>query len=451
MESIVLGTVCGHPCSRGWRKLSKALGRNELADRTTGFDVVILKKQPFRTSVWDFGGQKEYYTLHDYLFPDISNSCFLYVCSPRYRPDRQNPEGRIKKQCFMREECEYWMRFIASNFKPRRGGDGSGRELSRVRFVLTNKDTLSSSRLDVAKQRAERVVVQLKEVFKDVIDLSETVDVVNAHSRKDVERLITLANASLKAILAHQTEYAMCEEVRTVLTGWSAKNPSKPVLSLQEFYALCEGLVHPQAPTPKPSPKEDWDVALAYLNDLGDIIHPKGADFIVANPRWFGVGVLGVLIDAFRGDEAFRRPEGSCFTNLFSQRTHFLNLEHDDGFVQRDSLKELLGRSLQAMHLKQSIPSEKFIEWMVQLEMGFEKEPGNANSSLFIPALFDDKTERSAKGIRPLEWKLERNGPLTYFGRRLECQNESITFLTPGFFPRLQVSARISNLILSAV
>lgn len=47
--------------------------------RTRGFDVLILKEPAPRKSLWDFAGQKEYYALHDYLFPDVTNSCFLYV------------------------------------------------------------------------------------------------------------------------------------------------------------------------------------------------------------------------------------------------------------------------------------------------------------------------------------------------------------------------------------
>lgn len=446
MERIDLGTPWSHHLNTGWNKFRQLLpsfqqlllGRDadqELMGRTRGLDILTVRNQPFLKSVWDFAGQREYYALHDYLFPDVKNSCFLYVSSCRCPPDAQNPKGVIRDQRTIKEQCEYWMRFIASNSKPLQGGDCHDRQLPHVRFVLTNKDTLDAAELSTARQRAEVVVRDLIGVFRDVIELCETVEVVNAHSSKDVKRILTLTNESLETILAHKTEYALCDEVRNVLNRWSANNRFKPVLSVPDFYELREGRF---SLTDTPLPVRE--ALLPYFNDLGEIISPKGLNFIVVNPRWFGVGVLGSLIDAFKGEEELGQPKTSDCTHLFRHRKQAWELVHDNGYVDRKNMKELLKQSLHTTHLQQNISSDMLIELMIQLELCFEREQGNVDSSLFLPALFDDGKETAAKGERKLQWKLVRTGQLVYLGRRLECENNAITFLTPGFFPRLQVS-----------
>ncbi|CAM6099047.1 unnamed protein product [Calypogeia fissa] len=461
MERIENGTPCGYPLSLRWKKSMEAVpgvrsylfGRDaylELTARTRGVDILFLQKQTCLASVWDFAGQREYYALHDYLFPNVINSCFLYVCSCRCPPDLQNRRGKVKDHNSMRAECEYWMRFIASNSKPRHHGDHRGPQLPHVRFVLTRKDTLDSDALRISRQQAEDVVEELRNKFQDVINLCETVEVVNAHSSKDVERLIALTDNTLKEILEHQTEYAVCPAVRSAMETWSAENRSKPVMTLTEFRDMCRRQVHPLAKVEFYSAHlnsiEGQETVLAYLNDTGDLIFPKPLDFIVANPRWFGVGVLGSLIDAFGGCESrfddFHHLEQRRCTGVLARPKRFWKLHHKDGFVERRNIKSLLKHSLQTMNLEQIIPANKLILLMIQLELCFEKEPENKESSLFIPALLDDEMDSAARGRLQLEWRLERTGSLHYLGRRLECKNKALTFLTPGFFPRLQVHLR---------
>lgn len=268
----------------------------ELPKLTRGFDILVLHKQHYLGSVWYFAGQKEYYALHDHLFPNVVNSCFLYVCSCRCPPDFQNPQGKVKDIISMRDECEYWIRFIASNSKPHQVEGSSMSQLPHVRFVLTHKDTLDDETLTISRQRADQVVGDLRVKFKDVISVSSTVEVVNAHSMKDVKRLMMLTSDTLGDILEHQTEYAVCKAVRDAMETWSLQNQSKPVLGLAEFRDICTNNVFPSAPLPFKDARlyssEGREAVLAYLNDVGDLIFPKGLDFVVANPRWFGVGVL---------------------------------------------------------------------------------------------------------------------------------------------------------------
>lgn len=411
----------------------------ELTTRTRGFDILDLSKQSYLASVWDFAGQREYYALHDYLFPNIINSCFLYVCNSRCHPDFDFiSENDVEPKSDMRDECQFWMKIIASNSKTHQVGNDENSQLPQVRFVLTHKDTLKSDALDTSIQYANEIVKDLGHKFRYVIDLYETVEVVDAHSLHDVKRLMMLTNSCLEKVLQNQTEYAVCKPVRQAIRDWSAKNPSKPVMSLEDFKSLCGSQVRLSAPRPymeallKPEGRE---TVLSYLSDTGDLIFPKGLDFIVINPRWFGLGVLGSLINATTGAEDFHHQKERMNTGILGCLSKDnRRLHHQDCIVERRNIKSLLEQ------LQQTIPSDKLIQLMIHLELCFETEPGNEDSSLFNPALFDDRMESAGKGIRQLEWKLERTEPFYFLGRRLECENKSITFLTPGFFPRLQVS-----------
>lgn len=409
-----------YPCLR---RLS--FGRNahkELENRTRGFDVVVLSKHPWRTSIWDFAGQREFYALYDYLFPDVQNSCFVYVCSCRCPPNDAHPEGKIKTEESMKKDCLYWMKFLSSNTKPRQGTDEHGAQLPYVKFVLTNTDTLGWKQSYFSKQWAKSVVVELKGLFHEVIDLCETVDVVNSHSLKDMGLLMDEMNAKLEEILKNRREYSICNEVRSALDELSAKELSKPILSLKEFHTMCEDQLRHAAPMAysdaKLYLKKNQTAALSYLNDLGDIIYHDGLDFIVVNPRWFGKGILGNLIDAFEGGWKF---------------------DSDNGFVKRSSLESLLKQSLHMVHLEESVSVDSLVALMIRMEMCFQKTPQKNDSPLFFPALCSNEIHTAAMGKPQLEWA-PGPGPFVYRGRRLECKNRKITFLTPGFFPRLQVS-----------
>lgn len=441
-----------HALKKEWKKLMQAhpaLRRSlfgkaaylELKNRTRGCDISGLEKQGYLKSIWDFAGQKEYYALHDYLFPDMYNSCFFFVCSSRGLPDLKNPEG-FKDEKTMREECTYWMKFLGSNSKVRIGEDGQ-RHLPHVVFVLTKVDTLDSDRRECSEANAKKVVKDLRSQFDGVVELYDTVQFVDACSDKDVKKLITVAKEVLEKILKRQTEYTVCQEVRKVLDRWSEdpENELKPVLKLDEFVELCQKQVE-RLVIQEPLENEVWSIVLAYLNDIGEIIYLKGLNFIVTKPRWFGVGVLGYLINAFKSAEER--------TGLLCHRpASRYQPQHEEGFLTRENMEILLKRSLKTTRLQGSVTTDELANLMIELEMCYKKDPNKTDSSLFMPALFDDDTDNAAQGRRQLEWKLNEGSVFIYLGRRLSCEEKSeekpMTFLTPGFFPRWQVGLRCAK------
>jgi hypothetical protein len=174
----------------------------------------------------------------------------------------------------------------------------------------------------------------------------------------------------------------------------------------------------------------------AHLHHMGDIIYFQGLEFIVVNPGWFCHNIMGFVIN-FRG------------------------IQHmtDKGFATKEYMQHILKQSLSlakkntlsagwGIHLQ---PPD-LMHLMLKLNICYEKDPGNLDAGIFIPAILDanfSATERKAiaEGKRKLYWPIPTSqAPVKaiFVGRRLECNNPFQTFLTPGFFPRLQVSYELS-------
>lgn len=430
-----------HPKLRRFLFGSRAL--KELQYRTRGFDIVLLSRETKqKICVWDFAGQKEYYALHDYLFPGTHNSCFLYVCSPRYPPSDKCPIGDIKKPQELEGELLYWMRFIASNSSFRIQAD----RLPLMSVVLTKKDTLTEHNLDTFTRSLTGAVHKLIEKFEGVIVLNKEVRVVDAHSAKDVKGVLQVMEKHITSdLLWQQKEYAVCQKIRENLAGLSQMQG--PILSKQDFLRVCKSDL---------DGAELWtesqlDSLLTCLNDAGDIIFTSALEFIVVNPRWFGQGVLGSLIDAFNrkystlgeaGNHEWKGALGCFFSG--QERDHHREwpcIVHHQGFITQDHIQDLLETSLRIAHLKDVLKVDELIKLMRNLELCFDENAAVANSRLFMPVLFDDEEEAATQGKRQLRWELQYNirDRVKYIGRRLECENKDLTFLTPGFFPRLQV------------
>ena len=72
------------------------------------------------------------------------------------------------------------------------------------------------------------------------------------------------------------------------------------------------------------------------------------------------------------------------------------------------------------------------VRMMVKLDLCYEEDPSDGNSVLFVPLFLEDRR------LKPQKWEFSSSDCI-YVGRHLECAEGSHLFLTPGFFPRLQV------------
>jgi hypothetical protein len=85
---------------------------------------------------------------------------------------------------------------------------------------------------------------------------------------------------------------------------------------------------------------------------------------------------------------------------------------------------------------------------MLHLNICYAKNLQNLDDGIFIPTTLDakllpDKRTTIANGKRKSHWPippLEAPKNPIFLGRRLECNDQFHTFLTPGFFPKLQVN-----------
>jgi hypothetical protein len=81
---------------------------------------------------------------------------------------------------------------------------------------------------------------------------------------------------------------------------------------------------------------------------------------------------------------------------------------------------------------------------MLKMDLAYEGEPqviDHGQQLIFVPTTLEFH-EDVAKGERRLEWKFKfpENAEIIYIGRRLQCKDQELTMLTPGFFPRVQVN-----------
>ncbi|KAH8934832.1 hypothetical protein BDL97_18G105100 [Sphagnum fallax] len=93
---------------------------------------------------------------------------------------------------------------------------------------------------------------------------------------------------------------------------------------------------------------------------------------------------------------------------------------------------------------------QHLIQLMIRMDLAYKDEKvdhprdhvaySDSSDTLFVPATLEFKAD-VARGERRLQWsvKFPVEADCIYIGRRLQCQDEDVTTLTPGFFPQVQV------------
>ncbi|CAK9862267.1 unnamed protein product [Sphagnum jensenii] len=126
--------------------------------------------------------------------------------------------------------------------------------------------------------------------------------------------------------------------------------------------------------------------------------------------------------------------------------------ETDNGFATKPYMERILAQSFSrairntptkgGIHLQ---PND-LMRLMLNLDICYERDHGNLDAGIYIPTILDayfsiTEREKIVEGSRQMTWppSQEQNPKWVFFGRRLEYKDRIRTFLTPGFFPRLQV------------
>jgi hypothetical protein len=280
---------------------------------------------------------------------------------------------------------------------------------------------------------AEQVVQNAQTTFKGIVTISPNIYALNARSTKHVRPVLDFVFQSLRELLRRMPlVFAECAIMRRALANRTKdcfiKWNTFCDLCIQEVPTLTHGNNEQERAEPNVVFKRQKAIA-ANLHDTGDIIYFEAMEFVVVNPNWFCHDVMGFLIN-FRGT-----PH-----------------EIVDGFATKRYLKHILAQSFSrairntpskgGIHLQ---PND-LMHLMLNLDICYERNPGNLDAGIYIPTILDanfsiTERQRIVEGTRQLTWppSQEQNPKWVFLGRRLECKDHIRTFLTPGFFPRLQV------------
>lgn len=406
-----------------------------------------------RISVWDFAGHREFHALHDFMFPSGDNAATLFalVCSPIESPV-ENRAGQVKKHHRLKEELLYWLKFIASNSKP------SSLKPSVV-VVMTNKDRLGSSlkrNVDLWVSGAQDMTRELAAEFADLLTVWPEPFLVNALVKEDaaMRKWMSEVEKSLEStVRGLAKEPAICSEVVRAL---GASGTKSPIISVAEFASVCLSLAKAQAGLSgvemfSSTGDKGWRAVAAFLHNSGEVIYHDKLGFILHNVRWFGHGVLGHLIDLFSegssSGQAFIRDFFACCSGSKTRSGGAGSKDYlpKNAFISRKSLDRLLHKALESVPGMDpdSVQPGQLIELMLLLDLCYEQKPGDSETGYLLPAIFDDEDFKAANGKRPTKWRRWKSSSLERVaaGRRLECADPQRTFLTDGFFPRVQVSA----------
>jgi GTPase SAR1 family protein len=405
--------------------------------RTHGIEICELRTtEGVNLSIWDMAGQEEFHAFHDFMLPNLDGtsypSLFLLVCSP-FKHVQGDPKKTIQE---IQGELDYWLRFIASKnrqsniFKP------------KAIVVLTHSD-----KIDV-NAHAQGVVKDLKKKFAKVVDVAPKPITIDSHSSQSARLVVKLIQENVQDLLnTLPPVYEVCIAMRLALKTWVSKHPNSPLMDQDTFSKLCQktmllGLVKFDQNVIKLAEdaliklNENRNKAVAKcLHTSGDIIFFEDLDFVVVDVDWFCHQVMGHLI------------------KLSHHQVHVTNhdrlpLTNEDGFTTKECLQHFLDDLIKFSRARklQNVQTKQLMQLMLRLELCFEGTCGPLEDGLFIPT-----TLASHSGVVPWEWRQINSTKPIYFGRRLQCDDQSCTFIPPGFFCRLQVCGTYVNLVVSFV
>ncbi|KAJ4828396.1 Protein TORNADO 1 [Turnera subulata] len=385
----------------------------EQAVRTSGMKIKSFKDENTKISIWNLGGQHEYYSLHDLMFPGHGSASFFLIISSLFRkPSNREP----KTPSEIEEDLQYWLRFIVSN--SRRALQQC--MLPNVTIVLTHCDKNNQPSQNL--QLIVNTIQRLREKFQGFVDFYPTVFTVDARSSSSVSKLAHHLRNTSKTILQRVPRvYQLCNDLIQILSDWRAENYSKPAMKWKEFDELCQVKVPALRIRSRHDNKDKMGMrrrAIATcLHQIGEVIYSHELGFLILDCEWFCGEVLGQLVK-------------------LDARKH--NSMENSGFISRKEVEKILRGSLQSQipgmssRVFENLEASDLVRMMLKLELCYERDPADPNSLLLMPSMLEE-----GRG-KPQRWPLNNTSDCIYAGRHLQCDDSSHMFLTAGFFPRLQ-------------
>ncbi|KAK2441031.1 protein TORNADO [Trifolium repens] len=386
----------------------------EQAVKTTGMKIKTFKDEDTKISIWNLAGQHEFFSLHDLMFPGHgSASIFIIISSLFRKPSNREPKSTAE----IEEDLQYWLRFIVSNSK--RAVQQC--MLPSVAVVLTHFDKINQSSQNL--QQTVDSIQRLRDKFQGYVEFYPTVFTVDARSSASVSKLTHHIRKTCKTILQRVPRvYQLCNDLIQILSEWRSENYNKPAMKWKEFGELCQVKVPHLRIRSRHYNKEVVEMkrkaVATCLHHVGEVIYFDELEFLILDCEWFCGEVLGQLIKL----------------NVRKQHS-----SENNGFINRKELEKILRGSLQSpipgmgSKVFENLDASDLVRMMLKLELCYEQDPSDQNSLLLIPSILEEGR------AKPQKWQISVPDCL-YAGRHLECDDSSHMFLTPGFFPRLQVN-----------
>ncbi|GAA0172385.1 hypothetical protein LIER_26222 [Lithospermum erythrorhizon] len=385
----------------------------EQAITTMGLKIRNIEDEGIKLSIWNLAGQHEFYALHDLMFPGHgSASCFFVVSSLYRKPSNKE----LKTPIEVEEDIHYWLRFIVSNSK------------RAVQQCMLPNVTVVLTHFDKVNQQSQEFIAivgaiqRLRDKFQSYIEFYPTVFTVDARSTASVSKLTQHLRKTSKTILERVPRvYELCNDLIQILSDWRSENQNKTAMKWKEFRELCQIKVPMLRIRSRLDNKEKVEMrrkAIATcLHHIGEVIYFDELEFLILDCEWFCCEVLNPMIKL-----DVRKQKAT----------------ETEGFIMTKELERSLRGSMQSQifgtgsKVFDNLEVDDLVKMMMKLELCYEQDPSNPNSPLLIPSILEDgrgKTQR---------WPVNTSD-CVYAGRHLECDDSSHIFLTPGFFPRLQV------------
>ncbi|KAD4178845.1 hypothetical protein E3N88_27436 [Mikania micrantha] len=378
--------------------------------------VKTFKDEDTKLSIWNLGGHHELFSVHDLMFPGPGSASFFIIVSNLFRkPNNKEPKSPSE----LEEDLQYWLRFIVSNSK--RADQQC--MLPNVTMVLTHHDKVDTS--SPSFQNTVTVVQRVRDKFQGYVDFYPTVFTVDARSSASVSKLTHHIRKTSKTVLQRVPRvYELCNDLITILSDWRSENHEKPAMKWREFSDLCQIRV----PSLRVQSRNNHmlkkvearrKAVIACLHRIGEVIYFEELGFLILDFQWFCGEVIGQLVK-------------------LNVRKMNSNEGVNGGFVSRQELEKILRGSLHSQipgmgsKIFGNLDASDLVNMMLKLELCYKQDPSDPESLLLIPCLLEENKTRIPR------WQLVTSD-CVFAGRHLECHDSSHMFLTPGFFPKLQV------------
>ncbi|KAG0555105.1 hypothetical protein KC19_12G144500 [Ceratodon purpureus] len=465
--------LCGRPYA-GKTQLRTTFGKEKPAffkgyrkhkkiPRTSGIEVESINTKVAKLSFWDFGGQVDYHFLHDLFIPSNceSGGSFVILCSlvandqggkVILKDGRKEPT--LKEDEAIEEELVYWLRFIVSNSKM------SEKFKPFITLVFTHADLVPKEQVAIIQKSVEDIVKKLKLKFGNSIQFlgwssidarsEESVkpqdaqgmsqdgpsiyqgwSFIDATSRKSVKPLLKGLAYNAQKMLQHGPRvYRVCVEVEKILMQWNKDNPQTPLIKMSKFEELFK-----KSPMSIQFKKENkvQDICKAIavaLHDSGNVIYFDNLNSVVVKPNWFCHDIMGRILTL----------DAKLNAALYKEKP----VADENGFVKMEALEKILDGPCNGTKRKrmERILVEDLIQVMKEMNLCYEvaaQDKRYDKYGLFIPATLRNRADED----KMIKWQVEPSDTdlslICYVGHRLQCEDEEQTFLTQGFFPRVQV------------